>query len=39
MRLLLWFGLVCVCAISGDHLLAAVTGMLLVACATDRVRH
>jgi hypothetical protein len=38
MRLLLWFGLVCLCAISGDHLLAAVTATLLVACATDRAR-
>jgi hypothetical protein len=38
MRLLLWFGLVCMCALSGDHLLAVTTGMILVGCATDRVR-
>jgi hypothetical protein len=39
MRLLLWFGLACLCAASGDHLLAFATAALLVACATDRVRH
>ncbi|MBM7864322.1 hypothetical protein JOD27_008176 [Lentzea nigeriaca] len=39
MRLLLWFTLACVCALSGDHALAVVTAMLLVACATDRARH
>jgi hypothetical protein len=38
MRLLLWSGLVCVCALSGDHLLAVTTGVILVGCATDRVR-
>ncbi len=39
MKLLLWFALACICALSGDHALAAVTMMLLVACATDRVRY
>ncbi|SER00392.1 hypothetical protein SAMN05216188_10736 [Lentzea xinjiangensis] len=39
MKLLLWFTLVCMCALSGDHLLAFTTGMLLVACATDRTRY
>lgn len=39
MKLLLWFGLACVCALSGDHVLAAVTMVLLAACATDRVRY
>lgn len=34
----MWFTLMCVCALSGDHALAAVMGMLLVGCATDRVR-
>jgi hypothetical protein len=39
MKLLLWFGLACMCALSGDHVLAAVTMLLLAGCATDRVRH
>jgi hypothetical protein len=39
MKLLLWFSLACICALSGDHALAVVTTMLLVACATDRVRY
>ncbi len=39
MRLLLWFALACMCALSGDHLLAFTTVMLLIGCATDRARH
>lgn len=39
MKLLLWFALACMCALSGDHLLAFATAFLLVACATDRTRH
>jgi hypothetical protein len=38
MRLLLWFAMACLVAANGDHLLAFTTAMLLVACATDRVR-
>jgi hypothetical protein len=38
MRLVLWLTLACICALSGDHVLAAVLAMLLVGCATDRVR-
>ncbi|SDP87987.1 hypothetical protein SAMN05421507_11862 [Lentzea jiangxiensis] len=38
MRLVIWFTLACVCALSGDHVLAAVLLTLLVGCATDRTR-
>jgi len=39
MKLLLWFALACMCALSGGQVLAAVTMVLLVGCATDRVRY
>ncbi|RDI24670.1 hypothetical protein DFR72_109250 [Lentzea flaviverrucosa] len=38
MRLVLWLTLAGVFALSGDHALAAVLVVLLVGCATDRVR-
>ncbi len=38
MRLLLWFTLACMCALSGDLVLAAATTALLLGCATDRGR-
>lgn len=38
MRLVLWITLAGACALSGDHVLAAVMAMLIVGCATDRVR-
>lgn len=35
MRLMLWLTLVCLCALSGDHVLGVLAGAVLVVCADD----